>query len=637
MILVCSFGLYKRDVQTTILYMNGSPFLPSPVREERGKPDFRYREIVYAYGSSPEAAARRGEWLRRNRMYRPDVLHTHNLTNTLERVAPYTERPELYALLRGQRKKTQVCTSNPETVRLVVKSIKEYLAKHPQTEAYSLCPDDNTDFCECPNCKALDSGQIDRGGLPSVADRYQTFLNQVLAGLKDEYPDVLVSTYSYNRSHTDPPAHTQVDPHTCIFATTSEFCSAHGIGDTDCPSRRDFRALLSRWLTATPNVYIYEYDPVPYSGGLPWPTWESHAREMAAYKSIGIKGIYFEGQDSWASYFPNYYMAAQCMWDSSQDGESLFADLMQSFFRETTPEMTEYYRSLASAFHGLEKRVVWGLVDYPKYFTLDLVERCRKSLAVAESRAASEIVTRRIQMVRLSFDEMDAYLKIRRADSSTSFEEYKACIERLNGAIDRMAMLNEDYLLATIAKEKTTVGLADRYAREQGFVNQWLLCGPFENLGMEGHDRVYPPEDRLDAKAEYQGKGGKTVSWKPSRTPEWQGYVDLFKEFDETDWVCAYALCWVTLDDGPKDVLFRLGSNDSVKVFLNGTQVWSNKVERVAAADDDLIPVTLPQGTSAILIKIGQTGRTWGFYFRITERDSLVIPTGLHTSVTPPM
>jgi len=618
-----------------------------PVHEKRGRPDFRYREIVYAYGSSPEAATRRAEWLRRNRMHRPEIVHGHNLTSTLERVAPYTERPDLYALLQGQRKKTQICTSNHEAVSLVVKSIKQYLAEHPRTEAYSMCPDDNTDFCECANCKALDSGRIDRGGLPSVADRYQTFLNQVLAGLKsaagrqeaaseDAYPEVLLTTYSYNRSHTDPPVNTKVDPHTCIFATTSEFCSAHGIGDTGCPSRRDFRALLDQWTSTTPNVYIYEYDPVPYSGGLPWPMWESHAREMAAYKSIGVKGIYFEGQDSWAPYFPNYYIAAQCMWNSSQDGESLFVDLMQSFFRETAPEMTEYYRGMASAFHGLEKKVGWGLVDYPKYFTSDVVERCRRALEAAEKRAASETVTRRIEMVRLSFDEMDAYLKIRRANTSTTFEEYRANIERLNNTIDRMAALNEDYLLAMIAKEKTTVGLADRYAREQGFINTWLLCGPFENLGMEGHDRVYPPEERTGVKAQYQGKGGKTTSWQPSRTPEWQGYVDLLKEFAETDWVCAYALCWVTLDSGPKNVLFRVGSNDSVKVFVNGAQVWNNKVERVAAADDDLVPVALPQGTSAILIKVGQTGRNWGFYFRITERDSLAIPAGLHASVTPP-
>ena len=61
---------------------------------------------------------------------------------------------------------------------------------------------------------------------------------------------------------------------------------------------------------------------------------------MAVHKEIGVKGVYFEGQNSWAAYFPNYYIAAQCMWEASQDGQALFADLMQSFFQEAAPEMT---------------------------------------------------------------------------------------------------------------------------------------------------------------------------------------------------------------------------------------------------------------------------------------------------------
>jgi hypothetical protein len=73
-----------------------------------------------------------------------------------------------------------------------------------------------------------------------------------------------------------------------------------------------------------------------------------------------------------------------------------------------------------------------------------------------------------------------------------------------------------------------------------------------------------------------------------------------------------------------------------VKVFLNGSEVWSNKLERTVSVDNDLIPVTLPQGTSTVMLKIGQAALNWGFYFRITERDSLERPEGLHTSLAAP-
>ncbi|MCC6489852.1 MAG: DUF4838 domain-containing protein [Candidatus Hydrogenedentes bacterium] len=607
-----------------------------PVQDRVERPDFRFRDIWYAYGCSPEAGRRHAEWLRRNRMYRPPIMHGHNLTNTLSVLAPFEERPELYSLVEGKRQKMQICTSNPETVALVTKAIAQYMDKNPLTQAYSLCPDDNSTFCECDACVALDSGHMDSGGRPSIADRYQVFLNQVAEGLKATHPNALLTTYSYNENHTDPPIKTPVNPNTCIFATSSVYCSAHGIGDEGCASRQAFKKLLSSWTALTPHVFIYEYDPVPYSGGLPWPMWESHAREMKVYKDIGVKGVSFEGQDSWAAYFPNYYIAAQFMWDTSQDGDALFADLMKSFFQEAAPEMMDYYSAMASAFHNVPGKVEWGLMSYPKYFSPELVEACRTALARAEKLATTPAVKQRLEMVRLSFEQMDAYLALRRADDTVTYESYQANVARLMGSIDRMAAINEDYLLANIAKEKTGAGLSERFAKEQGFITQWQLCGPFDNAGTEGHDRVYPPEETIDLSASYSGKDGQPAVWSLSHTPEWRGYVDLLEEYSSTEWVCAYAACWVTLDNGPKDVMLRVGSNDSVKVFLNGGEVWNNKAGRVAGVDNDLVPVLLPEGTSCILLKIGQTRAGWGFFFRITEPDSDKVPRGLRVERMPP-
>jgi hypothetical protein len=607
-----------------------------PVQHTVDEPDFHLREIWYAYGCSPEGSQRRSEWLRRNRMNRPPIQHGHNLTTTLGVFAPYEERPELYSLINDRRTTSQICTSNPETVELVAKAIAQYLDKNPQTIAYSLCPDDNSDFCECEPCLALDSGRIDSGGKPSIADRYQVFLNGVFEHLRDTHPNVWLTTYAYNVNHTDPPVNTEVHPNTCIFATTSVYCSAHGIGDDFCASRLAFKDLLARWTSLTEHVFIYEYDPVPYSGGLPWPMWESHAKEMAGYKELGVKGVSFEGQNSWAAYFLNYWIAAQVMWDSTLNGDALFNDLMTNFFEDAAPEMADFYNTLAEPFRGLERKAEWGLSDYPKYFTRELVAKCGDALAQARRKSTKPLVQQRLEMVGLSFEEMDAYVALRTVDDSVSYEDYKKDIERLNNAIDRMAEINEDYLLAHIAKEKTGIGLSNRFAKEQGFINRWLLCGPFDNLGMDGHDRVYQPEETIDLNATYAGKDGTTAKWQRNHTPQWTGYIDLRQEFDQTDWVCAYAVCWVTLEEGPRDVMLRVGSNDSVKVFLNGNEVWSNKVERTAAADDDMVPVTLPQGTSTILLKIGQTGLGWGFYFRITERDSDVVPPGLRVFTESP-
>jgi len=47
------------------------------------------------------------------------------------------------------------------------------------------------------------------------------------------------------------------------------------------------------------------------------------------------------------------------------------------------------------------------------------------------------LVRRRMAMVRLSFEMMDAYLAIRKADPAGAFADYQTDIDRLNGAIQR--------------------------------------------------------------------------------------------------------------------------------------------------------------------------------------------------------
>ncbi|MCA9436808.1 MAG: DUF4838 domain-containing protein, partial [Candidatus Omnitrophica bacterium] len=426
-------------------------------------PDFRMRMInCYGLVGSGEDYQL---WLKRNRCYRPPLNDGHNLTRTLEREAAYEERPDLYALIQGERKKTQICTSNPEAVELVIRSVNKYLDKHPDLECYSLCPDDNWDFCECENCRALDTGHIDRGGLPSISDRYQVFLNQVLEGISKKHPDTLISTYSYNPNHTDPPQETPVHPNTAVFVTTNNFCSAHGSGNPHCPSRADFVSLLKEWRALTDHVYIYDYDPEPYCGGLPWPMRAAHSTAIPIYRELGVKGMALHGQNSWAVYFPAYYMAAQLLWDSSADPEEVYWDMLNRFFGEAAGPMREYYDSLESSFLTFEERAAWGMDDYPKYFSSDSVMKAKEALEKVNQIPVSDRIQDRISMVKHSFDLFDSYLQIRRMENPT-YEEFQRESDRLQGAVDGLSGMDPNLLNADYAREKLGIALGERVARE---------------------------------------------------------------------------------------------------------------------------------------------------------------------------
>jgi hypothetical protein len=61
---------------------------------------------------------------------------------------------------------------------------------------------------------------------------------------------------------------------------------------------------------------------------------------------------------------------------------------------------------------------------------------------------------------------------------------------------------------------------------------------------------------------------------------------------------------------------FSFGSNDSIKVWLNGRVILDNQVERSAQPDQDRVPVQLRAGENRLLVKIVNGAENGGFFFR---------------------
>ncbi len=146
----------------------------------------------------------------------------------------------------------------------------------------------------------------------------------------------------------------------------------------------------------------------------------------------------------------------------------------------------------------------------------------------------------------------------------------------------------------------------------------WMIIGPFPSPGeFEGHHTVFPPEQEIDLSAEYEGVEGK-VRWTPHRQAGSATSVNFKSIYEPTEHVTAYALCYVTAPQA-MDVQIRLGTNDAGKMWVGGKLVYDYPFEGTAILDRDVAPVTLPEGTTPILLKITNGLLNWGFVFRITD------------------
>ncbi|MBN2416472.1 tetratricopeptide repeat protein [bacterium] len=139
---------------------------------------------------------------------------------------------------------------------------------------------------------------------------------------------------------------------------------------------------------------------------------------------------------------------------------------------------------------------------------------------------------------------------------------------------------------------------------------RWLFAGPYDNRN--GFNKTFSPETVRP------GRG--TVPWLVRSDDCREGYIDLQKRFPESGWSVAYGMTVIKASRAT-EAQFRLGSNEAVKVFLNGRAVWKNNIFRDSIFDNDIINVHLEKGLNFVLVKVCNIYGPWGYYFRVTDKS----------------
>jgi hypothetical protein len=97
------------------------------------------------------------------------------------------------------------------------------------------------------------------------------------------------------------------------------------------------------------------------------------------------------------------------------------------------------------------------------------------------------------------------------------------------------------------------------------------------------------------------------------------GHADLTKHFKDPHQM-IYTWAQIDMPEETTAVL-GIGSDDAVKVWLNGELVHENWISRGVEFDSDQVPVTFKQGKNHLVLKIqNQGGGPWGFCCRRLDK-----------------
>ncbi|MDI6783032.1 MAG: DUF2961 domain-containing protein [bacterium] len=153
----------------------------------------------------------------------------------------------------------------------------------------------------------------------------------------------------------------------------------------------------------------------------------------------------------------------------------------------------------------------------------------------------------------------------------------------------------------------------------EDFCRKYWVIGPFPNpkWGKKrlGLDTPYPPEQEIKFKKTYPGKKGLVTKWQEVETNP-NGVLDFIPLWSEKEMTVAYALTYV-YSSVARDARLLIGSDDGVKVWVNGKVVHQIICERSALPDMDSVPVQLKAGWNKILLKVENNLGGWGVILRV--------------------
>jgi hypothetical protein len=185
-----------------------------------------------------------------------------------------------------------------------------------------------------------------------------------------------------------------------------------------------------------------------------------------------------------------------------------------------------------------------------------------------------------------------------------------------------------DQLAKLLQARGTKVDLAAHF----GFVRQWRLVGPFDHTGGIGFAAVYPPEKGVDLKTTYKGKNNAELRWQSFTTDDPYGLVDLNKALTKHMGAVGYAFAVI---DSPEErpVEVRVGSNNAVKIFLNGKLLfYREEYHHGQRMDQHVGAGILKKGRNEVLLKVCQNEQTdqwaqsWSFQARICDPLGGAVP-----------
>ncbi len=362
-----------------------------------GKLDVRYVPVL-EYREPYWFDAFDGDWAVRNRCNghanRLDEKHGGKHTyqgfvHTFYPLIPpkkyFKDHPEWFSEINGKRsnKRAQLCLTNEEMRKELVKNLKERLRKNPAATIASVSQNDWRGNCQCSRCAAIEKEEGSPAGL------MLRFVNSVAADIEEEFPNVAISTLAYQYTRK-PPKYVKPRDNVIVRLCSIECSFCKPLADE---RNKEFRDDIVGWSKICNRLYIWDYTTNFRHHIMPHPNLRVLGPNVKFFADHNVKGIFEQG-----AYTTNgaemaelrAWVLAKLLWNPRRDGQELTEEFIAGYYGPAGPYIKAYLKVIHDAVEASEDWLGCFSQHTAKFLSFETLSEGWAHLKAAEAAVKDE-------------------------------------------------------------------------------------------------------------------------------------------------------------------------------------------------------------------------------------------------------
>lgn len=536
------------------------------------------------------------EWARHVRLGGPYFPGSHGIRGI--KAADFKVHPEYFALVKGKRSLSQLDISNPDVLHLAIEATKQFFRANPDAPWMGLGPNDGGGFCECEKCRALDGDDWDPfANEPAMTDRYIWFMNQVLDGIKDEFPNKKLAFYSYH-TYMRVPVKTVPNPRIVPAFAPIGLCRVHGIDNPVCPERSYYKKLMESWGKLVPEIYERGYVFNLADPGFPFSEVHKLRTEIPAAYKLGIKGWRSETINHWGSETPTLYLDAKLMWNQGADVDALLADFYQKFFGPAERPMADYFTMMDAALRDGDYHT-GSAFDTPLFYPRALRDKARKALRHAAAKAGTGVYARRVAIFQGTFNYLESFCDMQENLARTDFPGARRSLDRLDA--EQKVLIGSNPPLVNAVAAPAYMKRFFRQPVEQGFA-RYTVCGGL----------IAPLRDEWQFQVDPNKVGEDIGLWRPEAIgSNWTALKTTSRSWSDQGLRYYKGEAWYRQEvvippafAGKRVFLWFGGVDEKAKVWVNGSPIGVSHGAAFLPFEFDATAAVKPGARNVVAVRL---------------------------------